>query len=360
MISIRKLTLACMVAPTLVIGSVRAAEPGFYLGASAGQTTVDTDASELGYVGESGVKLDDDDTSWKAFAGYNFSDWLGLEFSYVDFGSFSHDSGEASFREDLNGLNGFLVGYLPIGAVDLFAKAGAQNFHSEVDYGPQTHSDNEAEFAYGVGLAYNVGNWSVRAEAEGFGDNGIGDIYFLSAGLAYHFGGGGKPAPVAAPVAAAVAAPQQCPDGDSDGVCDDDDACPDTARGTSVDSIGCSCHYTLALEFALDSAELTAGDMAQLNGVARVLANPKADAIRGVIDGYTDSTGAEAYNLKLSERRADAVAGYLESRGVAVSGHFTTQGYGEANPVASNDTEEGRARNRRVEIRRTDCSGAGS
>ena len=66
--------------------------------------------------------------------------------------------------------------------------------------------------------------------------------------------------------------------------------------------------------------------------------------------GHTDSMGSDAYNQSLSERRAQAVADYLASHGV-VAARLGTRGYGETQPIASNDTEEGRAANRRVEIK---------
>ena len=67
------------------------------------------------------------------------------------------------------------------------------------------------------------------------------------------------------------------------------------------------------------------------------------------VDGYTDSIGTDAYNQRLSERRAKAVTDYLERQGVAGS-RMTVRGFGKSNPVASNDTPEGRAQNRRVEL----------
>jgi len=73
--------------------------------------------------------------------------------------------------------------------------------------------------------------------------------------------------------------------------------------------------------------------------------------------GHTDDVGDEAYNLKLSERRAQAVVDYLAAKGVA-SGRVTAIGMGETKPLADNSTEEGRAQNRRVTIRRTDCGPA--
>jgi outer membrane protein OmpA-like peptidoglycan-associated protein len=68
--------------------------------------------------------------------------------------------------------------------------------------------------------------------------------------------------------------------------------------------------------------------------------------------GHTDSTGSDAYNEDLSKRRADAVADYLALRGVSRA-RIATIGYGERYPVADNATDEGRARNRRVEIKIT-------
>ena len=66
--------------------------------------------------------------------------------------------------------------------------------------------------------------------------------------------------------------------------------------------------------------------------------------------GHTDSTGSDAHNMALSQRRAESVAAYLSGRGVARA-RMATQGYGETQPVASNADEAGRSQNRRVEIR---------
>lgn len=162
----------------------------------------------------------------------------------------------------------------------------------------------------------------------------------------------------AAPAPVVAAAPAQCADSDSDGVCDSADQCPDTAAGTRVGPAGCDCDYTLRTHFAFDSAELTVEDKADLDKLASVLLNPKLNFVAGQIDGYTDSVGDAAYNEKLSQRRAAAVASYLESKGVSLGSRFSANGFGEENPIADNQTEEGRAQNRRVTIRRTDCGPA--
>lgn len=147
-----------------------------------------------------------------------------------------------------------------------------------------------------------------------------------------------------------------CPlDSDGDGVPDYLDECPGTPAGTEVDAKGCPVEQapekpTLVLNdihFAFDSSKLSADSQQTLSVVAqRLTANPDV-AVR--VEGHTDSTGTDAYNQRLSQRRADTVASYLSSQGVD-SSRLSTVGYGESRPVASNATREGRAQNRRVEI----------
>lgn len=355
----KKLALAALLAPALAIGSAYAAEPGFYLGASGGQTFIDDEADDLD------VKYDDDETGWKAYIGYQFLPWLGVEAGYVDFGEFTGEGFEVRGNNNVGGRfdadlelsawEGFLVGTLPIGPVDLFAKVGAADITAELDtqnFG--TDSENDTQLAYGVGGAYNFGkgHWGLRVEAEGYDDDEVDNFYFVSAGITYRFFTD-APAPVAAeptPVA-----PAKCADGDGDGVCDTDDKCPNTAPGKRVGPAGCDCDFTLQLQFAFDSAKLTAGDMAQLDELVPVLSNAKTGFMGGVIEGHTDSVGSEAYNMGLSKRRAESVASYLASQGVNLGSRFATEAFGEGKPIASNDTEAGRAENRRVVIRRTDC-----
>ena len=158
------------------------------------------------------------------------------------------------------------------------------------------------------------------------------------------------PAPAAAPVVAA--APRAPSDLDGDGVTDGQDACPSTPTGDRVGPNGCSCDVTVQLNFSFNSAELSSEDKATLDRVATRLQELKF--VGGEAGGYTDNTGDEAYNLDLSKRRAQAAMDYLATKGVA-SSRVTVAGYGEANPVADNATPEGRALNRRVVLRRTDC-----
>ena len=102
------------------------------------------------------------------------------------------------------------------------------------------------------------------------------------------------------------------------------------------------------ITFAYDSASVQPQFQRTLDQVADTLAQYNQTYID--VYGHTDSTGSDAYNQDLSERRASSVASYLETRGVQ-SARIGTRGYGESQPIASNDTDAGRAANRRVEIK---------
>lgn len=141
-----------------------------------------------------------------------------------------------------------------------------------------------------------------------------------------------------------------CPlDSDGDGVADYLDQCPNTPRGSTVDAKGCPQKIVVRdLNFASGSAVLTAESRTILDGVVSgIKGNPAVKEI--TVTGYTDGQGAAAYNKSLSERRAKSVADYLRAQGLSGL-TINAVGMGEDNPVATNDTPEGRAENRRVEI----------
>ena len=102
------------------------------------------------------------------------------------------------------------------------------------------------------------------------------------------------------------------------------------------------------INFAYNSAEVQPQFQRTLDQVAGTLAEYRETYID--VYGHTDSTGSDQYNQQLSERRATSVADYLSGRGVQ-SARIATRGYGETQPIASNDTPEGQAANRRVEIK---------
>ena len=146
-----------------------------------------------------------------------------------------------------------------------------------------------------------------------------------------------------------------CPiDTDGDGVPDYQDACPGTPAGAKIDANGCEIIASVTInlgveEFDFDSAQLKPQMEQALDDVATKIKGSKGNEALHVV-GHTDSTGPESYNMKLSERRAQSAANYLIGQGV-VADRISVSGEGETNPIADNGTREGRAKNRRIEIR---------
>ena len=151
-----------------------------------------------------------------------------------------------------------------------------------------------------------------------------------------------------------------CPiDSDGDGVPDCLDKCPDTPKGVKVDASGCPISEYIpepekpvvltGVHFEFNKSILTPDSKTILDKVAASL--KERPDVKVEIAGHTDSKGSDAYNLKLSDRRSAAVREYLISKGVMAE-NLTSKGYGESQPIADNKTDEGRAKNRRVELRR--------
>ncbi len=130
------------------------------------------------------------------------------------------------------------------------------------------------------------------------------------------------------------------------------DKIEEAVPGAEVKRVGEGIHVVFddksGVNFALNSADLTADAKDNLNAIAEVFTEfPDTELM---IEGYTDSTGDDAYNLSLSKKRAKSVESYLKSHGVGNSRFASVEGYGEANPRFSNDTKDGQIKNRRVEI----------
>ena len=140
-------------------------------------------------------------------------------------------------------------------------------------------------------------------------------------------------------------------DADADGVPNTADRCADTPAGTRVDSAGCPEVTAIVLEgvtFLSGSAKLTLNSQGPLNkAVAELQTRPD---VRVLIEGHTDNVGNRDANIRISKARADAVRAYFISKGVAAN-RLTTVGIGPDQPVAGNETAEGRSKNRRVQLR---------
>lgn len=141
--------------------------------------------------------------------------------------------------------------------------------------------------------------------------------------------------------------PQGCPlDSDSDGVYDYLDQCPNTPIGARVDTRG--CWVIKGVKFNTGKWEITPASYRHLDEIAVILAkNPN---LKIEIQGHTDNRGAAAYNMMLSDKRANAVRAYLVKHGLSAD-RLTAAGYGLTRPAVSNDTPGGRAQNRRVELK---------
>jgi outer membrane protein OmpA-like peptidoglycan-associated protein len=161
-------------------------------------------------------------------------------------------------------------------------------------------------------------------------------------------------------------------DDDSDGVHDRRDVCPDTPANSTVNNSGCPLpqypvaaptpppeepapaqNETIVLSdagdvlFAFDSAELSEAAKGTLTEITKRLTGANLVSVK--VSGHTDSKGSDAYNQKLSERRAQSVSDFLTSQGIPAQ-KLSVEGYGESQPVADNETDGGRAQNRRVEL----------
>ena len=192
---------------------------------------------------------------------------------------------------------------------------------------------------------YMTENVFARAgvEADYKLDNGRWD-YYPNVGLGVNFGGGQKPAP--APVA------EVCSDADNDGVCDNVDKCPDTPANVTVDADGCPAvaevvRVELDVKFDFDKSVVKENSYGDIKNLADFMQQYPSTST--TVEGHTDSVGPDAYNQKLSQRRADAVKSVLVNKYGVGSGRVSSVGYGETRPIADNATEAGRALNRRVE-----------
>lgn len=204
---------------------------------------------------------------------------------------------------------------------------------------------------YGAGIKYKIADqfalkFDVRHLIEAdHGDNNL----LYNVGFAVPFGEVAKPAPVVekkAPVVVAPVVAAAPKDSDGDGVIDELDQCPDTMKGSKIDTVGCMTLVNLNINFDTNKSDIKDSYNSRIAEFAKMMnANPK---LKATIGAHTDSVGSDAYNQKLSERRAASTVEALKALKVDAS-KIKAVGYGETKPVASNDTVEGRAENRRVE-----------
>ncbi|CAG8864850.1 OmpA family protein [Pseudomonas fluorescens] len=193
---------------------------------------------------------------------------------------------------------------------------------------------------------YFTDNFYARAGVEAQYNIDQGNTEWApSVGVGVNFGGGSKPV-APAPV------PEVCSDSDNDGVCDNVDKCPDTPANVTVDADGCPAvaevvRVELDVKFDFDKSVVKPNSYGDIKNLADFMTQYPSTTT--TVEGHTDSVGPDAYNQKLSERRANAVKQVLTNQYGVESSRVQSVGYGESRPVADNKTEAGRAVNRRVE-----------
>lgn len=298
----------------------------------------------------------DDEIGGRLSAGKNFGDYFALELYgfYYDGMSLDATGGNA----DISGLGASALFFPARDILPVYALVGGGD--GQYDFS-NTGSQDAQYYEVGAGYMFPLNDYGLKLRAEYryrstnvAANNGQQDFYnnIVSVGIQV---------PLGQPATAAETEPAPTPakpaDTDGDGVIDSKDECPATPSGVEVDADGCPIEKTAPIvlqgvHFKFDSAKLTSDAQTRLNNVTAALhASPSVDFSIG---GHTDSIGNEAYNRKLSSRRARSVKTYLVKHGVK-EGHITSvTGYGESRPVATNETAAGRALNRRVELNVTD------
>lgn len=357
-----KLLMMVCAAGLIHTASSVAQESGFILTPSVGYYNFD---SERGLSANPNDEYEDDETFFSIGAGYRWNNPWQLELVYLD-GDTETNAGDFDFEQwRVDGLyhietdNNFTPYWL-IGA--------GENTFEEF-----TADRDESFVNYGLGFKYAFNEVvSLRSDIRGITslDEEKTDAA-LTLGLQFLFGGSSAPAAapaildadndgvadsldscVSTPIGVEVDVNGCALDSDNDGVANYKDSCPGSEAGAKVDSEGCYIILTetreieLQVNFANNAAVVPAEYFSEIEAVANFMTAYPATKV--VFEGYTDSRGSVAYNQTLSERRAIAVADVLVNSFSIPSSRVSAVGYGEANPIADNETAEGRSANRRV------------
>ncbi len=244
----------------------------------------------------------------------------------------------------------------------LRAGVGAQRAEEEFDAFPNPNSpgersDTNLAVNLGVGIEADYDRYALRAELGtrvDMDDQSIVDpdssrFTDLLASMTVMV----KLGDLTAPVVPVAAADKTCVDldDDGDGLNNCEDKCPDSVAGQAIGPDGCPVPLTIDLKgvnFDFDKATLRPEAIVILDEAIAIL--QKYPQLKVEVAGHTDSVGTEEYNQGLSERRATTVHTYLTDKGVDAARLVGPVGFGELRPIDTNDTSEGRARNRRTEL----------
>jgi OOP family OmpA-OmpF porin len=335
------------------------ANSAWYMGAGVGQSRAKIDEERLARsLTANGASLnsfskDERDLGFKLFVGKQLNQYFAVEAGYFDLGKFDFaatTSGNGLLRgeTELRGVNVDLVGQLPLTQrLSLLGRAGLQYARASTHFSgnrldavtnPNPPHGGRRGAKVGLGVEYKLSEaLALRGEVERYRVNDAvgnrGDVDLVSLGLVYKFGRPAAKAFIAPP--APVAAPQEEPRVV---------AVTPAAEPTPVSE---KVSFAAEALFDFDKAIVKPDGKAALDDLMAKLQGMNTEVMIAV--GHTDSVGSDAYNSKLSLRRADAVKAYLVSKGLDPA-RLYTEGKGEAQPIADNATAEGRSRNRRVTI----------
>jgi len=333
------------------------ADSAWYAGAGLGQGRAKIDDERIARsLTANGASLqsfttDQRDLGFKVFVGKKFNRYFAVEGGYFDLGKFGFDAstsgngvlrGETKFR----GVNLDLIGHLPLTErLSALARVGGQYGRSTANFSgnrlnavtaPNPEKEEKFQAKVGLGLQYQINDaWAVRGEIERYrlrdplGNRGEMDLASLSLIRAF-----GRPAarPIPAPEPV-VMQPQVQP--------------PAPVVQPAPQPVSEKVSFAAEALFDFDRAVVKPEGKAGLDDLMSKLQGMDTEVMIAV--GHTDSVGSDAYNQKLSLRRADAVKAYLVSKGLDQA-RLYTEGKGETQPIADNATAEGRAKNRRVVI----------
>jgi len=344
------------------LGSIAAAssfaqEGGyFYGGLSVGQSRAKIDeeritASLLGAgLATTAMARDETDTAYKLFGGYQLSRNFALEAGYFNLGRFGFKSttvpaGTLTGQIKLHGLNLDLVGTLPLTAsLSAVARVGAQYASARDTFSGTgavsvlnpNPSQRAVNYKLGAGLQYEFSpSLLVRAEAERYRINDAvgnhGDVNMVSVSLVFPFGRAPAAAPraiAAAPPAPAYVAPAPPPEVVAAAPIAPAPAAPPTPERRRVS-------FSADSLFAFDQSTVSVAGKTALDRFARELQGTQFQQVS--VEGHTDRIGSEAYNQRLSTRRADAVKAYLAMPGGIDATKVSAIGKGESKPLTRPD-----------------------
>lgn len=314
----------------------------WYLGAGAGVQFYDQDRNAS------------DDLYGTAVFGKFITKNVSLDLEYV---------GQNPVLSNNNQRNWEMMALSAVGRYHFVTDGRSWNPYLAFGLGGQKHRDgnilgsrvgNNLLVTAGAGIQWDLGRVNMRGEvglrSDQDDDSASSSDQFTDgyAGLTFLFPLGAE-AVAAAPVAPVSTCADM--DDDGDGVNNCNDKCPGSAAGQAIGPDGCPVPLTIDLKgvnFDFDKDTLRPDAVAILDEAVSILG--KYPQLRVEVAGHTDSVGTEQYNEGLSQRRAKTVYDYLTGKGIDAGRLVGPNGFGESKPIDTNDTAEGRARNRRTEL----------